>query len=297
MNSNHGGVQHVLNYVSGEIGRLPVRVEQAILKATAGTGIDPNFVCKLCAVESGGNPAAVSRAGARGLFQFMPHTARKYGVKNPHDIEDSLRGCIKSLREGIGELTDIFERPPTETELYTCWWQQGEGGGPALARNLDKNAVQTLRRFYTPATAKRAIVHNGGSPHMTAREYIYDVWGNRIGNNPVVQPNPGNPGGGHPKQAPDIDAVVHLPPDSSHTTAGKTETAPAPPPEESGFPGNVFRAIAGFFGAGGGDDRVDTSALKSTLAPPAEPAKARHAQPASRPPPAPQPDQHSGWNG
>lgn len=32
-------------------------------------------------IESGFNPKALSHAGARGLWQFMPHTARKYGLK------------------------------------------------------------------------------------------------------------------------------------------------------------------------------------------------------------------------
>jgi soluble lytic murein transglycosylase-like protein len=35
--------------------------------------------------ESGFNPFAVSSAGARGIAQFMPGTARSYGLRDPFD--------------------------------------------------------------------------------------------------------------------------------------------------------------------------------------------------------------------
>lgn len=42
--------------------------------------------------ESGGNPNAVSRVGAKGLLQLMPATAREYGVTNPFDPRQSWIG-------------------------------------------------------------------------------------------------------------------------------------------------------------------------------------------------------------
>lgn len=41
----------------------------------------PSQLAYLSMLESGFNPKALSHAGARGLWQFMPHTARKYGLK------------------------------------------------------------------------------------------------------------------------------------------------------------------------------------------------------------------------
>ena len=40
--------------------------------------------------ESGGNPTAVSPAGAQGLMQFMPKTAKGYGLQNPNDPAQSV---------------------------------------------------------------------------------------------------------------------------------------------------------------------------------------------------------------
>lgn len=41
----------------------------------------PSQLAYISMIESGFNPKALSHAGARGLWQFMPHTARKYGLK------------------------------------------------------------------------------------------------------------------------------------------------------------------------------------------------------------------------
>ncbi|HRM22927.1 MAG TPA: lytic transglycosylase domain-containing protein, partial [Neisseria sp.] len=47
--------------------------------------------------ESRGNPGAVSPVGARGLFQFMPDTAKRFGV-NVNDARSSAEGAAKYLQ-------------------------------------------------------------------------------------------------------------------------------------------------------------------------------------------------------
>lgn len=49
------------------------------------------------AQESGGDPSAVSWAGAAGLAQFMPGTAKQYGVEDRFDPEQSVKGESKYL--------------------------------------------------------------------------------------------------------------------------------------------------------------------------------------------------------
>lgn len=45
--------------------------------------------------ESGGDPHAVSKVGAQGLFQFMPDTGRAIGMTNPFDpVQSAFAGAL-----------------------------------------------------------------------------------------------------------------------------------------------------------------------------------------------------------
>lgn len=62
--------------------------------------------------ESRFKPDARSWAGASGLLQLMPATAREYGVKNSQDPEDNVRGAVKFLIW----LTRYWRKIPDEAE-------------------------------------------------------------------------------------------------------------------------------------------------------------------------------------
>ena len=57
-------------------------------RAARQYGLDPYLIAAVIYHESGGNPKAVSRAGARGLMQVMPSTARGLGVSDPDQLFD-----------------------------------------------------------------------------------------------------------------------------------------------------------------------------------------------------------------
>ena len=57
-----------------------------------------SFIRAVMRVESDFNPTVVSRAGAMGLMQLMPRTARSMGVSDPFDARQNIHGGARYLR-------------------------------------------------------------------------------------------------------------------------------------------------------------------------------------------------------
>jgi soluble lytic murein transglycosylase-like protein len=68
----------------------------AIEQAATAAGIDPALLAAVVWAESGFRPDAVSSAGAIGLAQLMPDTARQLGV-DPYDPHQNLSGGARFL--------------------------------------------------------------------------------------------------------------------------------------------------------------------------------------------------------
>jgi soluble lytic murein transglycosylase-like protein len=61
--------------------------------------IDPALVKAVIMAESRYNPRAVSKKGAGGLMQLMPHTAKALGVQDIFDPEDNITGGVRYLKK------------------------------------------------------------------------------------------------------------------------------------------------------------------------------------------------------
>lgn len=61
-------------------------------------GLDPLLVLAVIAAESGFNNAAISPKNAQGLMQLIPDTAARFGVTDPFDPQQNLRGGMAYLR-------------------------------------------------------------------------------------------------------------------------------------------------------------------------------------------------------
>jgi soluble lytic murein transglycosylase-like protein len=68
-----------------------------ILRATIGTQVSPALVLAVISVESAGRADAVSHAGAEGLMQLMPDTAKRFGVKDSFRPDENISGGVKYL--------------------------------------------------------------------------------------------------------------------------------------------------------------------------------------------------------
>ncbi|MBI2412294.1 MAG: lytic transglycosylase domain-containing protein [Deltaproteobacteria bacterium] len=73
------------------------KYEDIIYNAAERYGIDPKLVKAIVKAESDFDSSAVSIAGARGLMQLMPETARIMGVRDIHDPEENVEGGIRYL--------------------------------------------------------------------------------------------------------------------------------------------------------------------------------------------------------
>ncbi len=77
------------------------RWKELIDRAAAATGVPARLLAAVMQAESGGDPNAGSSAGAQGLMQLMPATARGLGVNNIRDPWQNLLGGAKYLRQQL----------------------------------------------------------------------------------------------------------------------------------------------------------------------------------------------------
>ncbi|MBN1334762.1 MAG: lytic transglycosylase domain-containing protein [Deltaproteobacteria bacterium] len=80
----------------------------ALILATAErTGVPAALLKAVCLAESRMNPRAVSPAGAKGLMQLIPTTARALGVRDPFDPAQSLEAGARYLARQLAEFGDV----------------------------------------------------------------------------------------------------------------------------------------------------------------------------------------------
>ena len=100
-------------------------MDQALLRgivtqSARTTGLSTQLVNAMIQVESHGDPAAVSRAGAQGLMQLMPDTALTYGVVDSFDPQENVSGGCRYMK-------DLLKRYHNNVSLALAAYNAGPG--------------------------------------------------------------------------------------------------------------------------------------------------------------------------
>lgn len=100
--------------------RVLSRWRSEIEAAARHARVSEALIAAIVMVESGGNPRAVSPAGAQGLGQLMPGTARRYGVSNSFSPAQNLKGSASYL-------SDLLKLYRNDLVLVLAAYNAGEG--------------------------------------------------------------------------------------------------------------------------------------------------------------------------
>ena len=125
----------------------------AIAEAERRYGLPTNLLRALIWAESRFNPMAVSPAGAAGLAQLMPATARELGVRNRHDPLASIDGGARYLRD----MLDRFDAVHLALAAYNAG-----PGAVSRSRGIPSNGE-------TPQYVRSCLLYTSPSPRDRTR--------------------------------------------------------------------------------------------------------------------------------
>jgi soluble lytic murein transglycosylase-like protein len=114
-----------------------VAYQAEIAAAARDYGVDEAIVRAIIHAESSFNPMALSHAGAQGLMQLMPATARRFGVSDSYNASQNIRG-------GVQYLSWLLKRFNGDLTLAAAGYNAGEG---AVDRHGGVPPYQETQRY------------------------------------------------------------------------------------------------------------------------------------------------------
>lgn len=153
-------------------------VSKHMQREAARTGVDFELIKAVAAAESGFNSSAVSSAGAVGLMQIMPATARDMGVQSDerYTVEQKLTDPSLNVKLGTRYLKFLMNKFPGRLDLAVAAYNAGHGAvqraGYAVPRYTEtQNYVRTVLAIYQTLKpgAAGATAYAGVTPIPLAR--------------------------------------------------------------------------------------------------------------------------------
>lgn len=135
-----------------------------IYRAGGRHGIDPRFIHAVIWQESKYQSKALSHAGAQGLMQLMPATARRFGCSDPEDMASNVEAGTKYLRW-------LLKRFNGDVALTLAGYNAGEGavdkyhGVPPYneTQNYVRKIVANYGKTFHPVTFNEVTKVNNES--------------------------------------------------------------------------------------------------------------------------------------
>lgn len=121
-------------------------IESAVRQAAARYNLSPELIRSVIRAESNFQPGVVSPAGAMGLMQLMPDTARDLGVTNAFDVRQNIDGGARYLRQ-------MLDRFNGDVKLAL----QAYNAGPGAVEQYNGNVPFAETRQYV----KRVLSYAG----------------------------------------------------------------------------------------------------------------------------------------
>lgn len=136
-------------------------------EAASKVKLRPELLHAIVKAESGYDPNALSKAGARGLMQLIPETAQRYGVTKINDPSQNVNGGARYLR-------DLLEMFNFDLTLALAAYNSGENNVKKYGNQIPpfpetQEYVKKVLEFYSENRIQSASREKSASLAITQR--------------------------------------------------------------------------------------------------------------------------------